>query len=413
MAILSEEQIVKGFHSILQDSLSQARGEGLLSDEDLETADVDVQVAGPALALYFAALGARGDPSSISSPDQSFSLTSQNCPETFRSAFSLWQAAVRPIQHLPSEARHDLALMLCDKPALSSPLRTDVARLAGDLKGIALEILQRRTFQTRYQNDLQAALDSAVRPRTSGESARHQTQYEPPPMYAEGQPTEETKQAYGHLNSPGERSAALDTPAQNVEAALPLEHQENLTIIRETLYSALADSIIETPSILQQLSRGPEWAAKAFFAATCLAILEVALSRMDRSGVHAVDLGRNAPKVIGPGETPSYLRPFLAKLVEVSQAVQALAEEDNERAIREASEGVEQLTPPKLERLKERLSEGVGAPETVTSSRISADGQVAQLANAVNALALGMSSLPAFRERQAEAFKILAAVSRL
>ncbi|BGP13853.1 hypothetical protein JCM10213_002491 [Rhodosporidiobolus nylandii] len=407
MASITEEQIIRAFHSIARDSLAQARGEGLLTDEDLETANTDVQIAGPALTLFYSALGARGDPPSISSPDQTFSLTSTNCPETFRSAFSLWQTAVHPIQHLPSDARYDLALMLCDKPALSSPLRTDVARLAGDLKGIALEILQRRTFQTRFQSDLQAALDSAVRPRTSGESARHpEAQYEPPPMYSEGQPTDETKRAYEHLG-------VNDSVAQNVEAALPIEQQENLKIIRETLYSALADAIVETPCILEQLSRGPDWASKAFFASTTLAILEVALSRMDRHGVHAVNLGRSAPRVIGPSETPAHLRPFLSKLVEVSQAVQAVAAEDTERAVREASEGVEQLTPPKLERLKERLARGVGAEETLASSRSSTDGQVAQLANAINGLALAMTSLPAFRERQAEAFKVLAAVTRL
>jgi hypothetical protein len=35
-----------------------------------------------------------------------------------------------------------LALVLCDKEPVSSPLRLEVARLASELKGIALEILQ-------------------------------------------------------------------------------------------------------------------------------------------------------------------------------------------------------------------------------------------------------------------------------
>ncbi|GAA5848542.1 hypothetical protein JCM8547_004545 [Rhodosporidiobolus lusitaniae] len=405
MAQVTDQSIITAFHSITRDSLAQARGEGLLNDEDLEVGDVDVQVAGPSLALFYSALGARGDPPSISSPDGSFALTSDNCPPTFTNAFGTWQAAVKPIQSLPSAARYDLALLLCDKAPAWSPLRTDVARLAGDLKGIALEILQRRTFQERFQSDLQAALDSAVRPRTSGESARHEARYEAPPLYSEGEPTAETKAAYQGL--------AADSPEGNVEAAVPIAQQENLSLIRETLYSALADAIVETPSILEQLSRGPEYAAKAFFSSTCLAILDVALSRMDAQGVHAVNLGRGSPKVIGASETPPYLRPFLRTLVEVSQACQALAQEDDERAVREATEGVEQLTPPKLDRLKLRLAQGVGAEDTVESSRASTDGQVAQLANAINGLALGMTSLPAFRERLAEAFKILAAVTRL
>jgi hypothetical protein len=38
---LTEAQIISGFHSLMRDSLAQGRGEGLLSDEDIETGDVD------------------------------------------------------------------------------------------------------------------------------------------------------------------------------------------------------------------------------------------------------------------------------------------------------------------------------------------------------------------------------------
>lgn len=137
---------------------------------------------------------------------------------------------------------------------------------------------------------------------------------------------------------------------------------------------------------------------------------------MDRQGVHVVDLGRSAPKVIGAGQTPrtftlffpakknpltpslstAYLRPFLSKLVEVSQSVQSMAQADDERAVQEATEGVEQLTPPKLDRLKERLALGVGAEVEAASSRESTDGEVAILANAINQLALGASFFPFF-----------------
>jgi hypothetical protein len=33
---LEENAIIKGFHSLLKDSLSQARGEGLISDDEIE-----------------------------------------------------------------------------------------------------------------------------------------------------------------------------------------------------------------------------------------------------------------------------------------------------------------------------------------------------------------------------------------
>lgn len=67
---------------------------------------------------------------------------------------------------------------------------------------------------------------------------------------------------------------------------------------------AFADAIVDTPSILQQLSQGPAYAAKAFFASTCLAILEVALTRVGEGGVRVVQMGRGAPKIIGISETP-------------------------------------------------------------------------------------------------------------
>jgi hypothetical protein len=67
---------------------------------------------------------------------------------------------------------------------------------------------------------------------------------------------------------------------------------------------AFADAIVDTPSILQQLSQGPAYTAKAFFASTCLAILEVSLTRVGAEGVRVVQMGRGAPKIIGIAETP-------------------------------------------------------------------------------------------------------------
>ena len=402
--------------------LTAPRGDA--ADPSTLFADVDVQVAGPALALFFAALGARGSPPSISSPDGSFSLTTDNCPDTFRNAFSLWQRTVQPVQGFSSTARHDLALLLCDKEVHSSPLRLDVARIAADLKGIALEILQvrpsplagpscsqlihplarpqRRTFQMRFRNDLQAALDTSVRPRTSTDTERPHAAYEPPPMYHEGEPTTDTKRAHQHL-------AQHDAPEANAGAAAGAE---SLALIRETLYAALGDVMVETPAILSLLARGADYAPQAFFASTALAILDVALTRVDEHGVRPVHFGHGSPTRIGLGDTPraslpslshpppslcskqkltarpfppaAYLRPLLGGLVELSQASRALQDEDDARAVREATEGAEQLTPPRLDQLRERLAQGVGATEEQ-------DEQVQVLANGVSQLALGAS----------------------
>ncbi|GAA5903806.1 uncharacterized protein JCM6883_001991 [Sporobolomyces salmoneus] len=414
-SLLSEEQIINGFHTLLQSSLAQARGEGLLTDDELESAEPAIQIAAPSLALFFSALGATGTPPSISSPDSSFTLSSLNCPPSFSNAFKLWQSCVKPIQQLDGDARHDLALVLCDKEPVSSPLRLQVANLASQLKGIGLEILQRRTFQLRFQTDLNVALDSSVRPRLSSESSRSGSRlssFEPPPLYSQGKPTADTKRSYGALAGEERRYSAarlgerMPPPTREANAS---EHEENLSVIRETLYSAFADAIVETPSILEQLSKG--FTAKAFFASTCLAILEVALTRVEESGVRVVQMGRGVPSLIGINETPTYLRPFLGRLVELTQALQQIALRDDELAIQEASsDSVSQRTTPRIERLKSRLAEGISIEGEGGNEE---DLELRMLGNAINELALAMSSLPAFRERQSEAFKVLTAVTSL
>lgn len=42
---LEESSIIKGFHSLLKDSLSQARGEGLINDDEIEEGGEDVAEA--------------------------------------------------------------------------------------------------------------------------------------------------------------------------------------------------------------------------------------------------------------------------------------------------------------------------------------------------------------------------------
>ncbi|KAK4702134.1 hypothetical protein P7C70_g4093, partial [Phenoliferia sp. Uapishka_3] len=402
---LSEAAVVKGFHSILKDSLAQARGEGLVTDEELETGDVDVQIAGPALALFFAALGSTGTPPTIAAPDGSFALTSANCPPSFRSFFTLWQTSVAAVQHLSSSSRFDLALLLCDKEPQSSPLRPDVVKLSGNLKAVAIEITQRRTFQERYAADLQAALDSQVKPRRSDEGPRS-AGFVPPPEYEEikGRPDEQWEKPV-----PPPRNQPTISTRPMPEQQLPQEMMDNLAVIRETLYSALADCIVESPSILSLLSRGPQWASRAFFTSTSLAILEVALTRVNHMGVRVVHMGRSSPRTIGPQDTPPYLRSFLSKLMEVADAAKAMSEEDDERAMREAAEG-DVTTEPRLGRLRERLERGAGEGDE-DGRRASVEGSVATLANAIGELAIGMASLPSFQERQAEVFKILAAIT--
>jgi hypothetical protein len=108
---------------------------------------------GPALCLYFAALRSTGNPPSVPLPGNTggtpLVLSAKSCPETFTNFFALWAASVAPIQSLSSSLRHDLARIICDQPPLSSNIRSSLHRIAADLRAVAIEISQRRTFQVR------------------------------------------------------------------------------------------------------------------------------------------------------------------------------------------------------------------------------------------------------------------------
>jgi hypothetical protein len=140
---LSEQAVQEAFHYLLQDALIQARAEGLMSREDMANHDTDLQIIASSLALYFAALTARGDPPCIPFPkSDSLQLSVDTCPPSFASFFHLWQGSVARIQRLKFDYRHDLALLLCEKEPISSPIRMEVANLARDLKAVALDIVQ-------------------------------------------------------------------------------------------------------------------------------------------------------------------------------------------------------------------------------------------------------------------------------
>lgn len=114
-----------------------------MSKEDIASHDTDLQIIASSLALYFAALTAQGDPPCIPFPkNSSLQLSLDTCPPSFASFFHLWQGSVARIQRLKLEYRHDLALMLCEREPISSPIRMEVANLARDLKAVALDIVQ-------------------------------------------------------------------------------------------------------------------------------------------------------------------------------------------------------------------------------------------------------------------------------
>ena len=113
-------------------------------------------------------------------------LSYENCPPPFISFLRVWADAVPSIQSLPPEGQHDLARVICGLQPLQEGgsdehSRVIINSIAADLRAVAIEISQRRSFQDRYASDLQAALDAAAGPGSP--SSNLKASFVPPPVY--------------------------------------------------------------------------------------------------------------------------------------------------------------------------------------------------------------------------------------
>lgn len=149
---LTVEQVIHGFHQFLQYSLSQAKFEKIIDEETLASAEADVMICGPALCLYFAALRSNTTPPSCPIPGSAHGsapliLSDETCPPLFVPFFKLWQNTVPVIQALHPAHQHDLARVICDNEPLIEPTPPQLHRISADLRAVAIEISQRRTFQ--------------------------------------------------------------------------------------------------------------------------------------------------------------------------------------------------------------------------------------------------------------------------
>ena len=131
-----------------------------------------------------------------------------------------------PAMALVLEHQHDLAHVIRNLAPLRRPPPV-IARLAADLRSIAIEINQRHSFQDRNASDLQAALDIGE-PR-SGTTTK--ASFVPPPLYTP---------APGPLagEKPPPRSSMVASPTSPA-----------IELIHKTPYAALADVLASTPRL--------------------------------------------------------------------------------------------------------------------------------------------------------------------
>jgi len=170
------------------------------------------------------------------------------------------------------------------------------------------------------------------------------------------------------------------------------------------MYAALADVIERSPSIRRLMKTDPP---RAYFAAVALGILDVATTGLTPDGGIRAVMGQK----LTVGMCPPELKPFTAEVIAIGAAVKEYEAEDNAEAIEAMSRGGEPREP-RIERTKKVLECGVGynrrGEADRNSSRRSLQGRAVSLANRINALALGMTRLKAFRDRQSDVFSVLA-----
>ncbi|KIK53977.1 hypothetical protein GYMLUDRAFT_49055 [Collybiopsis luxurians FD-317 M1] len=426
---LTEQYIQDSFHSYLKSSLTQAKVERLLDADLLSSAEGDLMITGPALCLYFAALRSTTNPPSVPLPRHNKNadpteLSAENCPPAFASFLRVWAQTVPAIQSLAPEYQHDLARIICNLEPLCSPLDPAIHGIAADLRAVAIEISQRRSFQDRYASDLQAALDSGASPESP---AAKKASFVPPPSYEASPPSslqsspntqslslpppspshnssDVPPQSPSHL-SPYAPSSSSGWPSRSPSPTILTPDSPAIEFIRETLYAALGDALERQPTLRGMLKLDPP---RAYFAAVAFAVLDVATTSMTPDGSVVGVLGTP----LSLEDCPLPLRRFMLELAAIGRQATELQEADDATAMKYAARG-QDIPTPRMERVKQMLLEGVGCStqhRDGENGRRSVEGRAVAFANRINGLSLGLTHLKAFKDRQDQVFKVLAGI---
>lgn len=306
----------------------------------------------------------------------------------------------------------------------------------------------RRTFQDRYATDLQAAIDAGG----SNSELRVKASFVPPPSYDEPSSpppnatfsrVPESPPAVGSsrpsLEIPPSPSSSGRSPSPS--PSIFAEDAPAIDFIRETLYAALLTVIERMPTLRRLMRRD---APRAYFAAVAFAILDVASStNIKHSSDGAPVIHGVLDRTLSLSDCPPELRPFMKELCEIGQKMREMEEEDSEVTVDALQHGQEPPIP-RLDRVRDIIEGGVGhvynEPQP-RSPRVSGEGRrshesasdrgsirsptpdprrrttstenrAVAFANRINALALAMTKLRAFRERQDMVFKVLTGVDR-
>ncbi|KAG5221651.1 chitin deacetylase [Salix suchowensis] len=218
-------------------------------------------------------------------------LSPSNCPPAFVGFLRVWSNVVQPIQSLVPEQQHDLARIICGLEPISQQVNPSINGIAADLRAVAIEISQRRSFQNRYASDLQAALDSGAgqsdpRSRKASFVPLHHTKLlhhrlplgghttEPHHYRNELPPSTPIRLYLSHLLAAFANLINIELPSSTSSTpSILTPDTPAIELIRETLYAALGDVLESHSSVRTLLKRDPP---RAYFASVGFAILYTA-----------------------------------------------------------------------------------------------------------------------------------------
>ena len=339
-------------------------------------------------------------------------LSYENCPPPFVSFLRVWANTVPSIQSLTPEAQHDLARVICGLQPLLPP-NAVVTGIAADLRAVAIEISQRRSFQDKYASDLQAALDAG------NPTSKKKASFVPPPVYAPSpnvppRPTLTVPPPSPGLLSSISRSATpspsrspSNSRFRTPSPSLFPQDSPVIEFIRETLYASLADVLERHSSLRKLLKQDPP---RAYFASVAFAILDVSSNSMSSDGSVIGILGKR----LTLSECPPELRPFMIELSAIGQQAKMMDEEDNQTVMKLVQQGrIGDIPLSRLDRVKLMWEEGIdydGNEREGGGGRRSVEGRSVAFANKVNALGLALTKLKPFKERQEYVFRVLGGI---
>ncbi|CAG7851954.1 SubName: Full=Uncharacterized protein {ECO:0000313/EMBL:CCA66658.1} [Serendipita indica DSM 11827] len=173
--LLDVKDVLKGLSWRLEQFLDMGASFPLIEPEMVVAARQDMSICGTALDLLASAVLADGDPPICELPlvkmdangkpyaENTVPVTSSNSPDALKPFFAAWQNVAQRVQQLDPPRQSTIARIICDLDLTESVMHPLVNQLATDLRKLAKEINQSRSFLDQLDEAMMNALKESAR----------------------------------------------------------------------------------------------------------------------------------------------------------------------------------------------------------------------------------------------------------